>query len=349
PLSPSSTSSSEQRTGATATKRGRRTPLPIIVALIVLAAAERTLRATASSLAPLNSWNDWEATNKVERMDALAARGGASVVFVGSSMVNAAADPALFSRLLGVKRPAFNAALNGASARLIDLWTLDVVVPRLRPKVVVIGLSSRELNDNGFASARIFRAVRRSPGGRSIAGDLSPTERIQSIGERALYLVRYRTRLRHPSTLTADPEVKRPATVGPLGVLDALRIFDHATYRVPERFRDEVFPQSLDGFVMGGKEFDALGHLVSTLITQKIRVVLVEMPVTDDTIAAHPQGANDYRRFEDVVGIFARSTQLVDADAWFPGTSDFADPMHLNGTGREEFTRRLAALMTAAG
>ncbi len=263
-------------------------------------------------------------------------------------MVNAAADPALFSRLSGAKRPAFNAALNGAGARLLDLWTLGVVVPRLQPKLVVIGLSSRELNDNGIASSRAYHAVRRSPGGRSIASDLSPTERIQSMGERGLYLVRYRNLLRNPSKLTDQPDAKRRSAVGPLGALAALRLFDEATYRVTERFRNG-FSLSLGGFTMGGRELDALGHLVESLIAQRIRVVVVEMPVTDDTIAAHPRGADDYRSFENVLGVLARSTQLIDADAWFPGTAGFADPMHLNGTGREEFTRRLAEQTSAAG
>lgn len=322
--------------------------MPIVIALVVVVVAEFGVRAASSTLSPLNTWNDWEATNKVQAMDALAKRGGASVVFVGSSMVNAAADPALYSRLSGANRPAFNAALNGSGALLMDLWTLRVVVPKLKPDTVVIGVSSRDLNDNGRASNRAYRAIRRSPGGRTVGDDLSLTERVQSIAERASYLVRYRSVLRKPATMTDVPVAKRRSEVGPLGSLAGLRIFVGATYR-EELYRGEKFPESLGGFVMGGTEFDALGHLVRTLVERKIDVVLVEMPVTEDAVTAHPGGAGDYERFEAILGLFTRFTQLVDADAWFPTNDGFGDPFHLNDRGREVFTRSLAAAVSQTG
>jgi hypothetical protein len=262
-------------------------------------------------------------------------------------MMNAAADPTLYSQLDPAQRPAFNAALNGAGARLLDLWTLGVVVPRLKPDTVVIGMSSRELNDGGSASARAFRSVRRSPGGRAIRSDLSPTERIQWLGERASYLVRYRSRLRAPSTLKETPDAQRRAAVGPLGGLTAIRLFDDATYTVTDRFRNQVIPQAFGGFAIGGVEASALGHLVGELVRAGIEVVLVEMPITDDIIPAHPRGAEDYRRFEQVLGLVSRSARVVDGDAWFEGTGEFADPLHLNGAGRERFTRQLFAAAAA--
>jgi hypothetical protein len=69
--------------------------------------------------------------------------------------------------------------------------------------------------------------------------------------------------------------------------------------------------------------------------------VLVEMPVTQDAIDAHPHGADDYRLFEQILGTFASRTQVIDAHAWFEGTTEFADPFHLNSKGRARFTRQL--------
>lgn len=318
----------------------RRIPIPILTALVVLALAEIGVRVISPKFGPLNWWNDWEATRKVEVMDKLAAKGGASVVFVGSSMMNAAADPLLFSKLTGSGRPAFNAALNGAGTRLLDLWTLDVVVPRLRPKVVVIGLSSRELNDLGGASEQAYRSVRGSPGGRSVAPNLSPTEWLLRIGDRSA-IVRYRDRLRHPATLFDTPRGAGSASVGPLGTLTALRLFEHATYR-NELFFKNVVPRTLARFSTGGITLTALRHLIQELKASRIGVVLVEMPITQDAVDAHPRGAQDYRTFEQIVGTLASdSTRLIDAHAWFQGTVEFADPFHLNGTGRAHFTRQL--------
>ncbi len=324
------------------TSRARgRLPLPIVAALVVLVLAEIALRVAAPKLGPLNTWNDWEATRKVEVMDALAAKGGASVVFVGSSMTNAALDPLLYSQLSGAPRPAFNAALNGAGTRLFDLWTLRVVVPRLRPKVVVVGLSSRELNDLGSSSEHAYESVRGSPGGRSVATDLSPTEWILRAGDQS-YLVRYRQRLRSPSTLFDTPPGAGRASVGPLGQLAALRIFNRPQY-LTEDFHKNVVPRTLARYSVGGRALSSLRHMVEELTAAKIRVVLVEMPVTQDAIDAHPRGADDYRLFEQILGTFASRTQVIDAHAWFEGTAEFADPFHLNSKGRARFTQQLDA------
>ena len=128
--------------------RGGRVSLSLLMVVLVLGGSELAVRAVSSKLQPPLLWVNREAQNKAVAMDALRrSKGGASVVFVGSSMTNAAADPALATRLLGVKRPAFNAALDGADLRALEFWTLRVVVPKLRPRAVVIGVSSREFNE----------------------------------------------------------------------------------------------------------------------------------------------------------------------------------------------------------
>src|SRR5437879_5105086 len=119
------------------------TSLDIVVWLVVaigglvlaFAAAEIALRLTSSKLRPLTEWRSWEMQHKVAAMDEVAREGGASVVAIGSSMINAAVDPDRLSLQLRRSRPAFNAGLNGAGIRLLELWTLKVVVPTLRPDV----------------------------------------------------------------------------------------------------------------------------------------------------------------------------------------------------------------------
>jgi len=88
----------------------KRTPVPIVVLVVLVLVSELGLRAIAGHLQPPIVWANREVQHKVAAMDALRGSGGASVVFVGSSMTNAAASPQLATRLLKTARPAFNAS-----------------------------------------------------------------------------------------------------------------------------------------------------------------------------------------------------------------------------------------------
>jgi hypothetical protein len=300
-------------------------------------------RAVASRLDPPLRWQNWETQNKADRIDTLAARGGASVVFVGSSMVNAAVDPDAFGRAAHRDRPAFNAAINGADARLVEPWLLDVVVPRLAPETVVIGVSSRDLNDH--ASHRQFDLFRTSDEGRWAMHHRSPPDRLERAAERWSYLVRYRDDLRRPRRLAGhrDP-LRAVADIGVLGQLHALDIYAHADYAVTPHFVREARSDALHDYSIGGEEVAALRRTVTGLRARGVRVVLLEMPVTEDAIALHPHGAADYARFtarlRDVAGV--TEAQLVDLTSTFGSTRFFFDPFHLNGSGRAAFTAALA-------
>lgn len=318
------------------TKRGRRlTPLIVAVAFLVL--ADVAVRTAVPRAASLNAWNDWQATNKVEAIDALARRGGSSVVLMGSSMMDYAVDPAALSKELGLKRPAFNASLNGAEARLMHFWLLNVVVPRLRPRVVVIGVSSRELNDLGKGTREAFEAVRHSYGGRAVANDLSPTERVLDMGERVSGLVRYRSLLRKPTRLFDAEPLEEGLAVSALGSPTHRRRLD--AYK--------ALPPIEGGFAVGGSSMRALEHLIERLMSSKIRLVLVEMPIAPDGYARHPNGMTDYRRFQQTLARVVTTTgaHFVDMLAPFPTSEWFADSVHLNRQGRERFTQLIAGIL----
>lgn len=336
------TAEARRVTGAAAGRRlrhRRRVPVALVVALLVVLAGEVTTRAVASRLDPPLRWQNWETQNKVDRIDALAARGGASVVFVGSSMVNAAVDPDAFDRVEPRDRPSFNAAINGADARLVEPWLLDVVVPRLRPQTVVIGVSSRDLNDH--ASHRQFDLFRTSDEGRWVMRHRSLPDRLERAAERWSYLVRYRDDLRRPRRIAGqhDP-LREVARIGPLGQLRALDIYAHADYAVTPRFVREARSDALRDYSIGGAQTAALRRTVTGLRARGVRVVLLEMPVTQDAIALHPRGAADYERFttrlREVAG--ATGAEIVDLTGAFGSTRFFFDPFHLNGSGRAAFT-----------
>ena len=340
------TAEDRRTTSAAAGRRRRdrrRVPVALLVAALVVLAGEVTTRAVASRLDPPLRWQNWETQNKVDRIDALGARGGASVVFVGSSMVNAAIDPDAFGRVAHRDRPAFNAAINGADARLVEPWLLDVVVPRLRPETVVIGVSSRDLNDQ--ASHRQFDLFRTSDAGRWVMHHRALPDRIERAAERWSYLVRYRGDLRRPRRLAGhhDP-LREVAHVGSLGQLRALDIYATASYAVTPHFVREARADALHDYSIGGAQLAALRRTVAGLRARGVRVVLLEMPVTADAIALHPRGAADYARFTTRLRGVADATgaRLVDLTKTFDSTRLFFDPFHLNGSGRAVFTAAIA-------
>jgi hypothetical protein len=318
------------------TKRGRGlTPLIVAVAFLVL--ADVVVRTAVPRAASLNAWNDWQATNKGEAIDALARRGGSSVVLMGSSMMDYAVDPAALSNALGLKRPAFNASLNGAEAQLMHFWLLNVVVPRLRPRVVVIGVSSRELNDLGKGTRDAFEAVRHSYGGRAVANDLSPTERVLEMGERVSGLVRYRSLLRKPTRLFDAEPLEEGLAVSVLGSPTHRRRLDAF----------KALPPIVGGFAVGGTSMRVLERLIERLSSSNIRPVLVEMPIAPDGYARHPNGIADYRRFQHTIARVVTSTGATFADMLtpFPTSEWFGDSVHLNKGGRERFTQLLAGIL----
>lgn len=263
-------------------------------------------------------------------MDALSLRGGAAVVFMGSSMTDYALDPKALSVSLGLRRPAFNASLNGAEARLMEFWLLNVVVPRLRPRAVVIGVSSRELNDRGRNARRAYEAVRGSYGGRSVATDRSPTERILAGAERLSALVRYRELLRTPTRLFKVERLQAALAVTRLG----------APTHIRTRGAFKQLPPFEGGFSVGGSAIHALERLVTRLRAERIRVIVVEMPMSPDGFLRHPNGIADYAQFHSALARLAveRDVDLVDLTPSFPTTEWFVDSLHLNAKGRTRFT-----------
>ncbi len=155
--------------------------------------------------------------------------------------------------------------------RVADLWGLGFVVPALRPAAVIIGVSTRELNSGGYQVTNFYRSLRNSPEGRSVASDLSLTEQIQQVAETSSHLVRYRTRIRSPSTLFRRPAGKSALPVGPLGAsISIVRKFAHATYALNERI-DFFTSRDYFRYDLDGHELRALNHLVEVLSPPRSR------------------------------------------------------------------------------
>ena len=324
--------------------RWRRIAIPALVVVVVLAGSELAVRAVASKLEAPLLWLNREAQNKASAMDALHAKGGASVVFVGSSMTNAAADPRLLTQLLHLKRPAFNAAIDGTDLTALEFWTLHVVVPRLRPRVVVIGLSSREFNGAGLNQRGFARKFFASQAVRRLDGRLSTLGRIDAWLSDHSDLIRYRKVLRLPATAH---KVAHPSDVNAYGVTNSLGPFQRRPYGFGEAFRLRITESVLNDYRISRAEIAALDRLVRALDGMKIGVALVEMPLTRDVIPMHTHGERDYAAFKRALAAFEASHHVVAVDMRtpFPETSEFVDPLHLDARGARRFTSMLASIL----
>ena len=324
-------------------RRGRALTVVVAVMALVVLVAEIGVRAAAPKLRDPLLWPDWEAQHKVAAMDALAARGGASVVFVGSSMVNAGANPALASRLLSQRRPAFNASLNGSDMFTTDMWARKVVVPRLHPKVVVIGFSSGELNAN-WEEPGLQRRFLQSPYGKHVAkGGLLNRAEVWLIEHS--YLIRYRSLFRTPvDALFGEDRADVNGRVDGFGRLIALDKYQDRAYTRGLTRDLGVWDTVFENYHPGGYQFEALDRLVDDLTSQNIRVVLVRMPVTKDVVPLHPNGEADRDAFGRALARFvtAHPVTFFDAESAVGDSPDlYVDPLHLNNIGMDRATEAI--------
>lgn len=308
------------------------------LALVFL--AELWLRVTWSRL-NLRDWPNWETENKVRAMDRLARRGGAAIVTVGSSMVQAAVDPQMLSTLFGGERPAFNAALNGATARTLELWIRHVVVPRLHPDIVVFGFNSIEMNDNSLVAQRIYDQFRNARPWRRLEDQGRLRRRLLFRLERASYLVRFRRYLRRRARFESKKR-REGHDVSDLGYLRGVGVFEWRSYGIREQQR-RIWGEALQDYSSGGHEFEALGRMIDYLRGVSIGVLLVRMPITEDWIRLHPREHLDYEGFERSIEEFVPNlgVPFVDLMPGFTSLDDFVDPVHLSPSGKQRFTAEL--------
>lgn len=304
----------------------------VLAALVVLGAAEAAVRVAEPALAAPQRWSTQEAQYKVGQMRDVPPGG---VVFAGSSMMDMAGDA-------GRLPHAYNAALRGASLVMTEKWLELAVVPALRPRVVVLGVSTRELNANDGAQATTTERFLDAPAVRRLTGRETALDRAERWGERFSALLRYRTVLRRPGDLFAKGGAVEGATIGADGHDDSFR---QRSYELDDAARSFFAREPLHDFAVGTAQLQSLRRTVEWLRRRGIDVVVVAMPVTADYAALHPGGTPTYeaaiaRLRDTAVGAGAR---WVDVGIW--PTRLFADPMHVNGAGAARFTDRIAELV----
>lgn len=317
---------------ATGRHRSGRVLAGLLLAVLVAEVAVRTL---AGRLPEPQTWSTPETQYKVEQMAAL---GDVPVAAVGSSVVDVALDPGA----LGVS--AYNAALGAASIGMVDAFTREVVVPQLDPEVVVVGLSSRELNENAPEQRRIEQQFLAAPAVREALGTESALERAERLAGGVSHLVRYRSVLRDPDHWV-DPEPAWDGTVTDdggmyVGFLDETYGADPLVLR---RLRNGP----LHDFRIGERQVATVRALLGDLRAAGRRVLLVTTPVTRDYVTLLPEGLADHERFTALARRIAEESgaDFVDAGVW--PDELMADPLHANRAGAERFSDLIATALAS--
>lgn len=321
----------------------RRVLAVVAVAALVVVLVEGVLRIFGDRLEQPLEWYHEAAQEAVESMDRLHDVGrGADLVFVGTSMIRAAAQVPTIEQELGSVDLAASVALPAAQIPVVRHWLLEVVMPRLESPRVVWGVQSLDFN-----GARAVPTIERYEASRAVRpGVLGVLDR----GLSTLFATsRYRVQLRDPAFVVDLFEGQPATTEVPLDdLLSPInnRTTDNKTASELRRIRNQV----LNDFVIGDTEAADFRRTIADLQAAGVEVVVVLMPVPPRYIEAHPQGRDDFDAFRgwitgeaDQLGV-----PILDYSESMPG-AEFVDYTHLGPEGALAFTLRLAADLLGLG
>ena len=319
----------------------------VAVMVAVLLASELAARAIEPFVPTTGGWPTAQIAAKVEQMTALAATNDIDVVFLGSSSMDQGVNPLTFNSTSN-GLVSYNASLNGLTMRSLELWALEVVLPTLDPEVVVIGVTTRELNDGTSAQRGLHDELATSRGldeFRSEGGI-----HLISKAEDFSALLRIREGLRRPLSvvlrLLGDDMGEVSSLPGPFGQ----RIPEQRdyTYDFSERWRQEWTTNDMRDFAMGGLEYEALQRTVTDMRNQGRHVFLISMPVSSDYVTVQPGGLASLSQLQGLLSTVAKTNNAMTLE---PAASfdneDFRDPAHLNAIAAEEFAVAVALDLAA--
>ncbi len=320
---------------------GRPGAKTFIIFIAVLVLSELAARVLAGGL-PNPDWNFAQTDRKVAEMEAMAAAGETTdVVLIGNSSVNAAFVARDLEERSGLGT-FFNAGLDGSSMRQTEDWTLNVVVPLIAPETVVIGLTSRDLNDGSSSNAEVFDRYLNSRGRATFLGEETTGQKVQRALSEVSALVKISPFLRDPASLVTQYNPDGPDT--------GEFVLPGEDYNPRPLDVTRTRERALNDYALGGVELAALGRLVQQLESQGIEVVVAEMPyVAEDYLDLHPNGVTDYNAYRQLVAAFTAEKGLTYIDLtdhpWT--TAEFYDFLHVNSAGIAIVNAMLADALAA--
>ena len=316
----------------------------VICVVVILLLAEGFTRLIASHLPAPLVWDNYETQRKVQEMDGLSAHGGADVAFLGSSLVEVGVMPLVIDHQLGHRIVTYNAALASSIPRMDAVWAEKIVVPRLHPKYLVLGLGAYDLGAEGVQRLAFLNALESSMGYKESTDTEDPIQKgNQWLGDvSALWYHKYQ--LRDPETvLKAIFHSPQPVDEAAQGLTALGRETDSQYLPFDNTPRLDIADWSL-----GTKDADAVVQLIRYASARGIKVIIIDMPVTNQFIDRMPDGAGSFRVFQNALESISQKyhATLLSFDT-IRKTALFSDDIHMNHKGAYLFSEDLGVALRA--
>jgi hypothetical protein len=288
--------------------------LSVVVGIVVtLAAAEGVARLLDHRLPAGTQWPSVETDVKYHRLSELPE---ADVVFLGSSITEAAIDPEAFIAESGA-HSAFNSGIPFSSPISNEWWLNEVVLKEVDPELVVIGLTAWS-GGSGSSGDRLLKGLKEAP--------RTPDRGWSALLDQAGLLAEWDAR---------STEDRTRAFLTELG---------HQTGYY-DRSIDDAEPLDLPfgPLEMPRVEADAVGRMIDRLAEDGVEAVVLIEP------GRYPgdSGSIDYDRYIDSVLSHESEWGVPVLDTFHMGWERkwFADLAHFNREGTEEFTSYIAGFI----
>lgn len=342
-MSRSSTSSSEHVTEAagdrpTATPEARHRRTRSIVAwsvafsVLFLLAAEVGTRAMGD-LPANRTWPDVESQYKAEHAEAVAASEGREpLIFAGSSVSDAAFDPAIVTRAAGTDSDSFNYAQEGSLAATTARFLDAAVIDQVDPDVVVLGVFPGDIGASPTNAAALGDELAASRGYRLASGNPTVADRIDDAASSRSALIAHREILRDPVRLLQW--LRAPSTPTILDA-DTGALLRH---RDQQWDPDQATGGDLhagDATVPVAPQVQAIEDLAEELAARGTRLVVVELPVLEDSPAAPDEAARSLTHAAMVDIEASGCAERLDLRSVGQDVTYWSDPVHVNEAGTE--------------
>jgi hypothetical protein len=297
--------------------------------VVLLLVAELGVRALGE-LPPNRTWPDIESQFKADHASAVAAAGERErLVFAGSSVSDAAFDPAVVQEAAGLDGGTFNYAVEGSLASTTRDFLDVAVIDQVDPEVVVLGVFPGDIGASPTNAASLGDQLARSRGFRLASGRPTLQDRIDDEASRRSALVAHREVLRNPWRLAQW--LRNPTTPG---FLDAdtgalLRHREAALDRSVRPVRGD------DALAPVRPQVAAIEQLAADLAERGTRLVVVELPVRTTAPGAPDPRARDvtHRAMVDVEE--AGCAERLDLRDLAQDDRYWSDAAHVNGAGTD--------------
>jgi len=324
-------------------------PVIILVVVTTVAVAELALRVLEPALPTHRLWHDTLPAVRVRQMKAFRKRWGrADVVFCGSSVVHSGIAPRAVAEGAGLPLRGYNAALHRGFYAVIGPWLTGTVIPMLRPRILVLGISIYDSNDNGPLLVEEPEKYRRSLLGRD--GLVGAVARRLAM---ASALFRHHRVLIRPRVLLAAARCRAEGTVLPDADVRGSKVsvgddgewvgFHGRGFHTTEAMHDHLANGVLGNFCMGGEQLAIVERTVAALRPLVAQLVLTTVPMSRAITELLPNGRADLD--DALVAIRAIAERagvpLIEVDLDLEDEVHFADPAHVNEKGMDRFSRRL--------